>query len=237
LEAEIIKILVVEDETSMQKALCNGLKKYGYAVDAASDGEVALELIEINPYDVVVLDLNLPKIDGIEVLKEIRKTNDELRVLILSARAEVEDKIIGLDTGANDYLSKPFHFKELEARIRALLRRNFIQKDTVLSHGDIKINTALKSVSVNDQKVELTKKEYSILEYLFINKDKIVSAEELIEHIWDSETDSFSNSFKVHINSLKKKLAEHIGEKELIKNTRGLGYSVAKEYADETVIK
>jgi DNA-binding response OmpR family regulator len=230
----IMKILVVEDEMSMQKALCNGLKKYGYAVDPANDGEQALELIEINPYDVVVLDLNLPKIDGIEILKEIRKTKWELKVLILSARAEVEDKIIGLDIGANDYMSKPFHFKELEARIRALLRREFIVKETVLTHGNVKIDTALKCVMVNEQKVELTRKEYAILQYFFMNKNRIVSAEELIEHIWNSEADQFSNSFKVHINSLKKKLADYIGDKELIKNTRGLGYFVAKEYADET---
>lgn len=223
-----MRILVVEDEKTMQKALCNGLKKYGYAVDLANDGEEALKLIEINPYDVVVLDLNLPKIDGIEVLKEIRKTKLELRILILSARAEVEDKITGLDTGANDYLTKPFHFKELEARIRALLRRNFSQKDTVLTHGNVQINTSLKCVIVNDQTVELTKKEYAILEYLFMNKDRIVSAEELIEHIWDNESDLFSNSFKVHIHSLKKKLDKYICDKELIQNTRGLGYSIVR---------
>lgn len=228
-----MRILVVEDEVSLQKALCKGLRKYGYAVDPAEDGEQALELIEIHPYDMVVLDLNLPKISGMEVLREIRKTNKELRVVILSARAEVEDKISGLDTGANDYLSKPFHFKELEARIRALLRRDFIQKDTVVAHGNVKIDTALKCVTVNDQKVELTKKEYALLEYLFMNKDRIVSTEELIEHIWDSQADLFSNSFKVHMNSLKKRLAKYIGDKELIKNTRGLGYYVTKEYADE----
>lgn len=230
-----MKILVVEDETSMQKALCTGLKKFGYAVDAADDGEQALELNEINSYDVVVLDLNLPKIDGIEVLKRIRKIDQELRVLILSARTEVEDKIIGLDNGANDYLSKPFHFKELEARIRALLRRDYLQKDTVLMQGDIKIDTARKWVTVKGQNVELTKKEYGILEYLFMNKDRIISTEELIEHIWDSQAELFSNSFKVHVNSLKKKLAEYIGSRELIKNARGLGYFIAKEYPDETV--
>jgi DNA-binding response OmpR family regulator len=229
-----MRVLVVEDEMSLQKALCNGLKKYGYAVDPANDGKQALELIDIYPYDLVVLDLNLPKMNGMDVLKEVRKTNKGLRVLILSARAEVEDKISGLDAGANDYLSKPFHFKELEARIRALLRREFIQKDSVHTHENVKINTALKCVTVNEQKVELTKKEYSILEYLFMNKDRIVSAEELIEHVWDSEADLFSNSFKVHINSLKKRLAKYIGDKELIKNTRGLGYFITKEFADDT---
>lgn len=229
-----MKVLVVEDELSMRQALCKGLKRCGYAVDAAGDGEEALELIDINRYDAVVLDLNLPKIDGMDVLKQIRKTDKDLRVLILSARSEVEDKIAGLDTGANDYLSKPFHFKELEARLRALLRREFAQKDTVLSHGDVKIDTAMKTVSVGGCKVELTKKEYAILEYLFMNKNKTVSAEELIEHVWDSETGLFSNSFKVHINSLKNKMAEYTGNRELIKNTRGLGYTIAKEYEHET---
>ncbi|GGD88522.1 response regulator transcription factor [Paenibacillus nasutitermitis] len=231
-----MRILVVEDEARMRKALCNGLKKYGYAVDAAVDGEKALELVEINTYDAVILDLNLPKIDGIEVLKGIRSMNLELRILILSARAAVEDKIMGLDTGSNDYLAKPFHFKELDARLRSLLRRDFIQKDTILTYGDIKIDTALRSVTVRNHKIELTKKEYSILEYLFMHKDRIVGTEELIEHIWDeNKADLFSNSFKVQLNSLKKKLVPYTGDKELIKNTRGFGYSLAKEYADETV--
>lgn len=230
----LMRILVVEDELSMQKALRKGLEKCGYAVDSAKDGEEALNLIEINPYDAVVLDLNLPKVDGMEVLRDVRKTDNELKVLILSARSEVEDKIIGLDTGANDYLSKPFHFKELEARIRALLRRDFIQMDTILTHGDIRIDTALKTVCANGRNIELTKKEYAILEYLFMNRGRIVSAEELIEHVWNSEADPFSNSFKVHINSLKKKMAECTLGRELIKNTRGLGYTISKEYADET---
>ncbi|OZB90984.1 response regulator transcription factor [Paenibacillus sp. XY044] len=229
-----MRILVVEDEMSLRKALCNGLKKYGYGVDPANDGEHALELIEIYAYDLVILDLNLPKMNGMDVLREVRKTNKQLRVLILSARTEVEDKISGLDAGANDYLSKPFHFKELEARIRALLRREFIQKDAVHTHGNVTMDTALKYVTVNGQRIELTKKEYSILEYFFMNKGRIMSAEELIEHIWDGEANLFSNSFKVHINSLKKKLAKYTGDKVLIKNTRGLGYFISKEYADET---
>jgi DNA-binding response OmpR family regulator len=228
-----MRVLVFEDELSLQKALCKGLKKYGYAVDPSGDGKQALELIELYSYDAVVLDLNLPHINGLDVLREIRRTNRELRVLILSARAEVEDKITGLDAGANDYLSKPFHFQELEARIRALLRRNFIQQDSVMAFGHVTINTALKRVAVDDRKVELTKKEYAILEYLMINSDRIVSAEELIEHVWDREADFFSNSFKVHLYSLKKKLAAHIGDRELIKNRRGHGYFIAKEYADE----
>ncbi|CAG7626157.1 Response regulator MprA [Paenibacillus solanacearum] len=223
-----MKILVVEDDLSMQKSICMGLRKFSYAVDAASDGEEALRMVEIHEYDALVLDWNLPRIDGIDVLREIRKNNQDIKILILSARSEVEDKIFGLDTGANDYMAKPFHFKELEARLRALLRRRFTQTDTRMSHGELLIDTALKTAYVKGNLMELTKKEYGILEYLMLNKDKVVSAEEIMEHLWDSSFDGFSNSLKVHINSLKKKLAALLGEQEVIKNRRGLGYYIAE---------
>lgn len=212
----------------MQQSIGMGLRKFGYAVDVASDGEEALRMVEIHEYDAVVLDWNLPRIDGIDVLREIRKDNQSIKVLILSARSEVEDKIFGLDTGANDYMAKPFHFRELEARLRALLRRRFIQTDTRLSHGELLIDTALKAAYVKDNRMELTKKEYGILEYLMLNKDKVVSAEEIMEHLWDSSFDGFSNSLKVHINALKKKLAANLGDQEVIKNRRGLGYYMAE---------
>jgi len=212
----------------MRQSIEMGLRKFGYAVDVASDGEEALRMVEIHEYDAVVLDWNLPRMDGIGVLREIRKDNQNIKVLILSARSEVEDKIFGLDTGANDYMAKPFHFRELEARLRALLRRRFIQTDTRLSHGELLIDTALKAAYVKDNRMELTKKEYGILEYLMLNKDKVVSAEEIMEHLWDSSFDGFSNSLKVHINALKKKLAACLGEQEVIKNKRGLGYYMAE---------
>ena len=224
-----MKILVVEDELSMRESLCTGLCKFGYAVDGASDGEEALDFFEINQYDAVVLDLNLPKRDGIEVLREIRRTNEELGVLILSARSSIDDKVLGLDSGANDYLAKPFHFKELEARLRVLTRRRVVQPEATIIFGKLKIDTALKKVYFTDKKVELTNKEYSILEYLFLHRDTVVSSEELIEHIWDSETDLFSNSLKVHINSLKKKLTAHTGNKDLIRNTRNVGYYIVQD--------
>lgn len=229
-----MKILVVEDDLSTQKAIRKSLVKFGYAVDTASDGEEALLLFEINSYDVVVLDLNLPKIDGIDVLREIRRNNQELGVLILSARSEVDDKILGLDTGANDYMGKPFHFKELEARLRALTRRKFIQVDAVLTHGKLRVDTKQKSVFADNIKIDLTKKEYSILEYLMLHKNQPISAEELIEHIWNSEADLFSNSFKVHINSLRKKLFDVLSGTTIIKNTRGVGYFIAEDgWTDE----
>ncbi|MBO9606728.1 MAG: response regulator transcription factor [Paenibacillaceae bacterium] len=222
-----MKVLVVEDDASMQKAIGTGLRKFGYAVDVASDGEESLQLAQVNEYDAIVLDLNLPKMDGIDVLKEIRAFNREIKVLILSARSEVEDKIAGLDVGANDYMVKPFHFKELEARLRALLRRKFILTDTRIAHGNFQIDTALKQVYARNRPIDLTRKEYGILEYLMMHKDKIISAEEIIEHVWESQTDLFSNTFKVHINSLKKKLAVHLGDQEIVKNARGVGYFIA----------
>lgn len=216
-----MKILIIEDEKDVLNALKKGFIKCSYAVDTACDGEEALENYYSNFYDLIILDLNLPKIDGIEVLKEIRLENKEINVIILSARSEIEDKIIGLDLGANDYVAKPFHFAELEARTMALLRRDFCIKDTIIQINNLRLDTALKKVFYNSSEISLTKKEYAILEYLILNRGKVVSAEKLIEHIWESDTDNFSNSFKVHIYSLRKKLPENV-----IHSTRGLGYYV-----------
>ncbi|MCL2054885.1 MAG: response regulator transcription factor [Oscillospiraceae bacterium] len=215
-----VKILIVEDETVLRKALAKGFQKHGYTIDVAEDGEQALDMYFDNQYNLVVLDLNLPKIDGLEVLTEIRKENKEIPVLILSARSEVSDKIMGLDMGANDYLAKPFHFDELEARARALLRRNFKTADTIISNGDIQLDTALKKVLCNDTEISLTKKEYGIFEYLMLNKGRVIGINELIESIWE-DADMFSNSIKVHINSMRKKLPDGI-----IKNAKGQGYYV-----------
>lgn len=216
-----MKLLIVEDELSLQGALSRGFTKLNYAVDAASDGEQALEYYYSSLYDAVILDLNLPKIDGIDVLKEIRKDSADAKVIILSARSAVEDKIEGLDFGANDYLAKPFHFKELEARVRALIRRDFFVKDSIILCSGLTMDTASKKVSYNDVEITLTKKEYGIFEYLLLNKGSVISSEDIIEHVWDSEGDIFSNAFKVHINALRKKLPDN-----MIKNVRGQGYYV-----------
>jgi len=216
-----MKLLIVEDETALQKALEKGFRKTGYAVDIAGDGEQALELYFSNQYNLVVLDLNLPKIDGLDVLAEIRNENKEIPVLILSARSEVNDKITGLDMGANDYLAKPFHFNELEARVRALLRRDFKTADTIITSEAVKLDTALKKVFYNGAEVPLTKKEYGIFEYLMLNKGKVINVNELIESVWESDVDMFSNAFKVHINSIRKKLPG-----DIIKNAKGQGYYV-----------
>jgi len=222
-----LKLLLVEDEKMLSSVISKGLKKMGYAVDHAYDGEDALELTELHEYDLVILDLNIPGMDGIEVLKTLRQSKKELKVLILSARNEVEDKVSGLDAGANDYLSKPFDFNELAARIRNLLRWSFTQTESVIVCGLLTVNTLSKTVKMGYKTIHLTKKEYAILEYLAFHRGRVISAEEIIEHVWDSETDLFSNSFKFHIHSLKKKLS--VGTDEYIKNVRGQGYILSEE--------
>jgi DNA-binding response OmpR family regulator len=225
-----MKLLLVEDEIQLQGILAKGLKKCGYAVDTAGDGEEALELFEVNEYDLIILDLSLPKIDGLEVLKNIRKSNHTIKILILSARSDTEDRITGLDRGANDYLVKPFDYDELKARIRCLLRQQVVMQETELTVAGITINLARYTVKIGDEVLPLTKKEFSILEYLMLNKNKVISAEQIIEHVWDSEADLFSQSFKFHISSLKKKIAEKYPE-EVIRNVRGQGYIIIEDKA------
>ncbi|MCL1883644.1 MAG: response regulator transcription factor [Defluviitaleaceae bacterium] len=216
-----MKILLIEDDLSLQKGIFKGLNKLGYEADAASNGEEALALFFTNIYALVVLDLNLPILQGMDVLKAIRTENKEIPVLILSARHEVEYKIEGFDKGANDYLTKPFHFAEFDARIRALLRRNFKIGDTVLSIGDVKIDTAIKRLFVHNKEIELTKKEYRIIEYLCLRQGKTIPISEFVENIWGNDTEDALASFKVHLCNLRKKIP-----KNFIKNVRGQGYYV-----------
>lgn len=223
-----MKLLVVEDEEVIQNIISKGLKKKGYAIDQASNGKMALELFAVNEYDLIILDLNLPQVDGMEVLKQIRELNQEIKILILSARSQVEDKIKGLDGGSNDYMVKPFDFFELEARIRNLLRRNFIQLDTKIEIQNVILDSAKKEVLIGQTKVNLTRKEYAILEYLMLNHDHVISAEQLMEHVWESEMDLFSNTLKYHVSSLKKKLFFVGIPKEFIQNLRGQGYVIYK---------
>lgn len=218
-----MKLLLVEDEPLLSKTISKGLRMLGYVVDCAYDGEEALYLYETNEYDLMVLDLNLPKLDGMEVLRQIRKQDEDFRILILSARNTLEDKIHGLDGGSNDYLTKPFDFRELEARIRGLLRRNFTTRSSALCCGRLNVDTAARKVMYREHTVELTRKEYALLEYLMVHAGEVVSAEELIEHAWDSEADLFSNSFRFHIHSLRKKL-DAAGAFGYIATQRGQGY-------------
>lgn len=179
-------------------------------------------------YDLIILDVNLPKIDGFTVLKNIRRENKEIPVLILSALDEIEDKVKGSDLGANDYLTKPFHFAELEARVRSLLRRKIVIENPVLTHGSLCLNTVTRQVLVNNQKIILTTKETALLEYLLLHKGRVIKLEEIIEHIWDSNADMFSNSVRVHMSSLRRKLKENLGD-DPIQNIIGEGYVIREE--------
>lgn len=223
-----MRLLIVEDEEDMQEALCYGLHKRGYAVDAAGNRTDAVQLCQINEYDLVVLDLNLPGLDGMEVLQQIQILGKPAKVLILSARSELEDKVAGLDGGASDYLTKHFHFEELEARIRMLLRRSFIQEEASLKRGGLCLDTNLKTVRFNEHSLDFSMREFAILEYLMRNSGRTVSAEELMEHIWDSQADPFSNQVKVYISVIRRKLLA-VTDEEIIRNIRGAGYLIDKK--------
>lgn len=221
-----MKILLVEDEEELAGIVARGLRKCGYAVDTAYDGEEALDYYRLNAYDVIILDLNLPKKDGLAVLQSIRQKDKRMKILILSARSAIEDRVLGLDSGANDYLTKPFDFLELEARIRSLSRIAYIQQENELSCGGLLLNMAAKAVTLHGAKLSLTKKEYALLEYLLLHKGQVISTEQLLNHAWDSDADLFPDTLKYHIHSLKKKLAETGRNQELIRNIRGMGYII-----------
>lgn len=221
-------MLIVEDDDDLREGLIEGLRLSHYAVDSAKDGAEALYLLTTENYDLLVLDLNLPKLDGFSVLKAIREINSDLKILILSAKSSAVDKVQGLDLGANDYLTKPFDFIELEARIRNLLRRNFSQEQNLLTFRDIELNISKGEVFVKGKAIKLTKKEFSILRYFLLNMNKTISQEELIEHVWDSTVNQFSSSIRVHIASLRKKLT-HCLTYEVIGTKVGIGYYLIKE--------
>jgi len=212
-------LLVVEDERALCETIVRSLRRLAYSVDYCYDGDKALELLGVERYDLVLLDLNLPGKDGMTVLRTLRQTDRETKVLILSARSEVEDKVEGLDAGANDYLAKPFHLAELEARIRSLTLRQFTQQDVLLTCGGLAFDTRSRTACVNGQ----TLKETGILEYLMVHQGRPVSQEELIDHVWDNSVDSFSNSIRVHISALRKKLRAALGY-DPIRNRIGEGY-------------
>lgn len=222
---EDMKILIVEDDEKLRNSLSEGLVLKGYAIDAAADGESADEMAFCGNYDLIILDLNLPKMDGFSVLENLRKEKQDVPVLILSARDGIDDKVKGLDLGANDYLTKPFHFAELEARVRSLLRRKTVVENTVLSSGSLSFDTASRIAAAGNQPISLTTKETAILEYLLLHKGRVIKLEELIEHVWDSNADTFSNSVRVHMSSLRRKLKAQLGH-DIICNIIGEGYVI-----------
>lgn len=218
-----MRILVIEDEKELCDSIKEGLILDGYEVDACYNGLDGEEMATIETYDLILLDLTLPDMGGMDILKSVRSQNALVPILILSARVQTEDKVEGLDRGANDYLTKPFDFSELEARIRSLTRRKFEQKSIYLSFDGLEMDTKTRRLHYNNEEIFLTKKEMGILEYLLLNQERVVSQEEIIEHVWNNEVNEFSNSIRVHISALRKKLREKMGHDPIV-NKVGQGY-------------
>ncbi len=220
-----MRLLLVEDDKKLSSLLTECLRSDGYALDQCFRGDEAEELLSYENYDLVILDINLPGLDGLSLLRHLREGGNDTKVLILSAKSQITDKVRGLDLGANDYLAKPFHIEELEARIRNLVRRQFLQNDLVLKSQSLCFNTKTREAYAGKTLLTLTKKEQGILEYLLLNKGRPISQEELIEHVWDAQADSISNAVRVHISSLRKKLKCALGFDPII-NRVGIGYFI-----------
>ncbi len=225
-----MRILIADDDSQLLEELRRTLKDQRYMIETATDGETALEKVFTAPFDLIILDIMMPKIDGLSVLREIRQAELKTPVLMLTAKAEVGDKIEGLDTGADDYLGKPFSMAELLARIRALLRRSGNQIDSVLQVRDIRLNTISREVTKGEHPAELTPKEFSILEFLLYNKNRAVSRFNLAEHVWGDDFDPFSmsNFIDVHIKNLRRKIGDS-GDGEIIGTIRGVGFIIRDE--------
>jgi len=218
-----LRILLVEDEPRMARVIARGLREHAYAVDVCGDGEAALYQAAINDYDLIILDCLLPGRDGFEICRELRARGQTLPILMLTARATVDDRIAGLDSGADDYLTKPFAFRELLARLRALLRRSRELLPTQLEVADLMLDTASHRVVRGKSEIELTAKEYALLEYLARHASRLVTRAEIAEHVWDESFDPFSNTIEVYINRLRKKIDEQHAVK-LLHTRRGEGY-------------
>jgi two-component system copper resistance phosphate regulon response regulator CusR len=218
-----MRILLVEDDSRLANVIAKGLREHSYAVDVAHDGESGLYQASINDYDVIVLDVLLPQRDGYEVCRELRLRRNTTPVLILTARAAIDDRLTGFDAGADDYLTKPFSFRELLARIHALLRRDAQLLPDVLEIGDLVVDSISHRVSRANHDVQLTAKEYALLEYLARRAGQLVSRAEIAAHVWDDTFDPFSNTIEVYMNRLRKKIdGEH--SIKLLHPRRGEGY-------------
>jgi DNA-binding response OmpR family regulator len=220
-----MRILVVEDEKDLTNALVIGLSRQGYSVDAAYDGESALRQAEINSYDLFILDLNLPKVDGMEVCRQLRQSGSTSGILMLTARSGLDDRVKGLDLGADDYLMKPFHFPELLARVRAILRRESEKHQVILRSDKLVLDPNAFKVYVGETEVALTAKEFGILEYLMRNVGRVVSQEELLEHVWNEDANMFTQAIKAHINNIRRKL-ERAGSDGCIATVKSKGYLI-----------
>lgn len=220
-----MRILVVEDEKKVASFIKKGLEEEYYSVDVAFDGKEGLNLALSEEYDLIILDLMLPFKDGLSILKEIREQKILTPVIILTARDTIQDKVTGLDTGADDYLAKPFSFEELLARIRAILRRNSVEKNNIIRVGDLILDTQAHKVFRNNVEIQLTPKEYAILEYLMRNKNRVISRTKLSEHIYEFHFDPGTNVIDVYINKLRNKIDKGY-EKQMIRTIRGVGYLI-----------
>ena len=224
----IIKVLVVEDEKSLLKVITKRLKETGYVVDGADNGEDALLFIKTSDYDVIILDILLPKISGLEILLKIRKSKITTPVLMLTALDSISDKVEGLDAGADDYLAKPFSFDELLARVRVLLRRQSDNKTNVFTVGDIDLDIIKRVVTCKGNQIDLTAKEFAVLEYMIRNKGNILTRSQITEHVWEYESDFESNVVDVYVRYIRRKL-EKYSDIKLIHTVRGIGYVIKEQ--------
>jgi len=222
-----LRVLVVEDDPDLNRQLVSAMDDAGYAVDKAFDGEEGFFLGETEPYDVVILDIGLPKMDGISVLEQWRRADKNMPVIILTARDRWSDKVAGMDAGADDYLAKPFHMEELLARVRAQVRRFAGHAKSEIECGVLRLDTKTARLSVDGQTVKLTSHEYRLIAYLMHHNGRVVSRTELVEHLYDQDFDRDSNTIEVFIGRLRKKIPDG-----MIKTIRGLGYRLSQE-ADE----
>ena len=220
-----MRLLIAEDDEKLSAALARGLRGEGYAVDVAETGEDALHQLRVYDYDVVILDIMIPKPDGLEVCRILREEEQWAPVLMLTARDGVDDRILGLDAGADDYLVKPFDFGELVARIRALLRRSSPERPPVLTAGDLELDPAAHQVSRQGKQVDLTPREFAVLEFLVRKSGQVVTRTELLDHVWDRNYEGSTNIVDVYVGYLRRKVEEPFG-KPLIRTVRGAGYVV-----------
>ncbi|MFZ5801929.1 MAG: response regulator transcription factor [Candidatus Omnitrophota bacterium] len=221
-----MRILLVEDEQKMASFIFRGLREEGYAVDIASDGEAAWDYIGSNDYDLIILDWMLPKMNGLDICKKVRGAGYKTPLLMVTAKDTVEDKIKGLDEGADDYITKPFHFDELLARIRALLRRpKDVKEETVLQCGGLRMDLITRKVLLDGKEISLSQKEFALLEFLIRRKGEVVSRSQIAEHVWDLHFDPMSNTIDVYINFLRKKIDEGRAASR-IETIRGAGYRI-----------
>ncbi|MFZ5392432.1 MAG: response regulator transcription factor [Patescibacteria group bacterium] len=222
-----MKILIIEDEKRITSFIKKGLGYEGYVVEEAYDGKSGLNKGKDNSVDLIILDLMLPKMDGIEVCRSLREEGIKTPIIMLTAKDSIDDKVKGLDVGADDYLVKPFAFKELLARVRSLLRRGKTEKPILLKIGDLELNPSSREVSREGKYILLSKKEYSLLEYLMRNPNQVLTRTMISEHVWDYDFDSFTNTIDVYIRYLRKKVDDPFSKK-LIKTIRGVGYKISE---------